>query len=118
LCFEQKRLRKKQTFLEELYTWWPNLLNHPHLHCVVPGGGLSLDGKRWISSRKNFFLPVKVMSSLFRGKFLAYLEESYNAGKPGSLQPHQVLTGAVQVLLAKLRRYRRRLPSLLHSHLA
>jgi hypothetical protein len=56
---------------------------------VVPGGGLSLDNNRWISARKDFFIPVKVMSRLFRGKFLAYLKEAYSAGKlnmVGSIQ--------------------------------
>jgi hypothetical protein len=54
---------------------------HPHLHCVVPGGGISLDGARWISCRPNFFLPVKVLSRLFRRLFLQYLQEAFDAGK-------------------------------------
>ena len=56
-------------------------MDHPHLHCLVPGGGLSLDGQRWISSRGGFFIPVKVLSRLFRGKFLFYLKQAYRAGK-------------------------------------
>jgi hypothetical protein len=56
-------------------------MDHPHLHCLVPGGGLSLDGKRWVSSRQDFLLPVKVLSSMFRGKFLDGLKNAYEAGE-------------------------------------
>jgi Putative transposase len=59
------------------------LLHHPHIHCVVPGGGLSPDRKRWIGCRNNFFLPVKILSRLFRGKFLALLDA---AAKRGALR--------------------------------
>lgn len=55
-----------------------NLLDHPHLHCIVPGGGLSFDGNRWLQSKKKFFLPVKVLSRKFRGEFLAFLKEAYH----------------------------------------
>jgi hypothetical protein len=61
-------------FLAVLHTWGQSLQHHPHLHCVVPGGGLSPDHSRWIGCRKGFFLPVKVLSRLFRGKFVAYLK--------------------------------------------
>jgi hypothetical protein len=57
------------------------LIDHPHLHCLVTGGGLSLDGKRWVSSREDFFIAVKVLSSLFRGKFLDGLKKAYEAGE-------------------------------------
>ncbi len=67
-------------FFAVLHTWGQNLLHHPHLHCVVPGGGLSLDGKRWISCRPGFFLPVRVLSRLFRRLFLKYLEEAFDSG--------------------------------------
>jgi hypothetical protein len=63
-----------------LHTWGQNLLFHPHLHCVVTGGGLSTDGQRWIASKPHFFLPVKVLGKLFRGKFLAGLKAAYQAG--------------------------------------
>ena len=66
-----------------LHTWSQTLVDHPHLHCVVTGGGLSKDGKRWISARRRFFLPVRVVSRLFRGKFLAYLKEAYDNEKLG-----------------------------------
>ena len=57
-----------------LHTWGQNLMDHPHVHCIVTGGGLSSDGSRWISSKKRFFIHVKVMSAVFRGKFLDHLK--------------------------------------------
>jgi hypothetical protein len=64
-------------FLAVLHTWGQNLQHHPHVHCVVPGGGLAPDCSRWIACRRNFFLPVKVLSRVFRGKFLASLRRAY-----------------------------------------
>lgn len=64
-----------------LHTWTRELLLHPHLHCVVTGGGLSRDGARWVSCRDRFLFPVKVMGSLFRGKFMAGLVRAYAAGE-------------------------------------
>lgn len=60
-----------------LHTWGQSLEHHPHLHCVVPGGGLSQDGTRWVASRKNFFLPVAVLRKVFRGKMLDRLQRAY-----------------------------------------
>ena len=57
-----------------LHTWGQQLAYHPHIHCIVSGGGITKDGK-WIPSRKKFFLPMRVMAKLFRGKFLAYLRQ-------------------------------------------
>jgi hypothetical protein len=68
-------------FTAVLHTWGQNLSFHPHLHCVVTGGGLSPEGNRWISARPNFFLSVKVLAKLFRGKFLAHLKQLYLGGK-------------------------------------
>lgn len=68
-----------------LHTWGQNLMFHPHLHCIVPGGGLTPDG-RWVNSRKKFFLPVKVLSRKFRGKFLYYLKRA-TLEFHGSLEP-------------------------------
>ena len=68
-------------FLSVLHTWGQNLLHHPHLHCLVPGGGISLDGQRWIACRPGFFLPVRVLSRLFRGLFLHYLDKAFTAGR-------------------------------------
>jgi len=68
-------------FFAVLHSWGQSLLFHPHLHCVVPGGGIAPDGSRWISCRPRFFLPVRVLSCLFRRLFLTYLEEAFDAGK-------------------------------------
>jgi hypothetical protein len=64
-----------------LHTWGQQLRFHPHLHCVVTGGGLSRDGQRWIAGQRKYFLPVKVLGKLFRGKFLAALKTMYQAGQ-------------------------------------
>src|SRR5665648_1285407 len=64
-----------------LNTWGQKLAFHPHVHCIVPGGGLSNDGLRFIRSRKKFFIPVKVISKKLRGKFLDLLKQSYNKGE-------------------------------------
>lgn len=65
-----------------LHTWGQTLTAHPHLHCVVPGGGISLDGSRWVACRRpDFLLPVRVLSDRFRNLYLRYVEESYAAGK-------------------------------------
>jgi hypothetical protein len=74
--------------LAVLHTWGQNLQLHPHAHCVVPGGGLSPDGTRWIGSSAKFFLPVRVLSRIFRGKFLAGLRAAFAEGRlriPGAL---------------------------------
>ena len=64
-----------------LHTWGSALTHHPHVHCIVPGGGLSLDGRRWISCRPGFFLPVRVLSRLFRRLFLEKLAAAHEAGR-------------------------------------
>ena len=70
-------------FLSVLHTWGQNLQHHPHVHCVIPAGGLSTDHTRWIQPRYPFFLPVKVLSRVFRGKFVAGLQRAYRQGKLG-----------------------------------
>ena len=67
--------------LAVLHTWSQNLMHHPHVHCVVPAGGIAPDGSRWIRCRQKFFLPVRVLSRLFRGKFLAFLRQAFADGK-------------------------------------
>jgi hypothetical protein len=77
-------------FIAILHTWSQTLMDHPHLHCIVTAGGLSPDEKQWIPCNKDFFLPVKVVSRLFRGKFLAYLKKAYTKGRicfPGNIAP-------------------------------
>ena len=76
-------------FIAVLHTWGQTLVDHPHLHCVVPGGGLSPDGSRWIPCPKDFFLPVRVLSEVFRGKFLQYTERAFRKGQldfPGQIE--------------------------------
>jgi Transposase zinc-binding domain/Putative transposase len=68
-------------FLSILHTWGQNLLMHPHVHCLVPAGGFALDCTRWVHPRYAFFLPVKVLSSVFRGKFLDGLRCAYRRKK-------------------------------------
>src|SRR5208337_2907301 len=72
-----KNLGARVGFLAILHTWGQNLLDHPHLHCLVPGGGLSPDGTCWISCHKGFFVSVKILSALFRAKFLDFLKSAY-----------------------------------------
>ena len=67
--------------LAVLHTWGQNLMHHPHLHCVVSGGGLSRDGSRWIASRPHYFLPVRVLSRVFRNKFRALLHKAFQRGE-------------------------------------
>jgi hypothetical protein len=71
-----------------LHTWGQNLMDHPHIHCIVTGGGLSPDGSQWVSCRKGFFIHVRVLSALFSRKFLGLLEKSFESGDlvfPGSI---------------------------------
>ncbi|MCE7699773.1 MAG: IS91 family transposase [Methanobacterium paludis] len=93
LAEDKKYLGADTGFLSILHTWGQNLMNHPHIHCIVPSGGLSTDGLRWINSRKKFFIPVKVMSRKFRGKFLSYFRKAYYDNKLKLHQDTDVLTG-------------------------
>lgn len=81
IAADPKHLGAEIGFFAVLHTWGQNLLHHPHLHCVVPGGGISPDGTQWISCRPGFFLPVRVLSRLFRRLFLKYLQEAFDAGQ-------------------------------------
>jgi hypothetical protein len=92
IAADPKHLGAKIGFLAVLHTWGQTLLHHPHLHCVVPGGGLSPDQRRWIPCGHKFFLPVKVLSVVFRGKFLDALERTFKQHKitlAGQLTPLQ-----------------------------
>ena len=77
IAADPKHLGAEIGFLAVLHTWGQNLLAHPHLHCIVPGGGFDPEGPRWISCRPGFFLPVRVLSRLFRRLFLEALERAY-----------------------------------------
>jgi len=81
IAADPKHLGAEIGFFVVLHTWGQNLMFHPHLHCVVPGGGLSPDGSRWIPCRKGFFLPVRVLSRLFRRLFLEVLEKAFDDGQ-------------------------------------
>jgi hypothetical protein len=89
-----------------LHTWGQNLLLHPHIHCAIPAGGLSPDHARWIRSRKRFFLPVNVLSRVFRGKFLAGLKNLYRSKKLHCAGPSAALADPRQFaqLLHRLHR--------------
>jgi len=89
-----------------LHTWGQNLLLHPHIHCVIPAGGLSPDRGRWIRPRSSFFLPVKILSRVFRGRFLAGLKRLYRSKKLHCAGPSAALADPQQFaqLLRRLHR--------------
>src|SRR5215469_8385793 len=87
---DPKHLGAQIGFLSVLHTWGQNLLHHPHIHCVIPSGGLAPDHTRWIYPRYSFFLPVGVLRRVFRGKFVAGLKHRFQQGQltfHGALQP-------------------------------
>lgn len=102
-------------FIGVLHTCGQNLMDHLHIHCIVPGGGLSFDSKRWIPSRDRFFIPIKVLSRLFRGKFLAYLKNAYkdykeqNKSKLMTIDAHEFIRRFLMQVLpdkfVKIRHY-------------
>jgi hypothetical protein len=77
-----------------LHTWGSAMTHHPHVHGIVPGGGLSLDGERWVTCRTGFFLPVRVLSRLFRRLFLEQLSDAHRAGTLQFFGEHQSLNEA------------------------
>ncbi len=81
LALGRSRLGATLGVTEVLHTWTRTLTYHPHVHCIVTGGGLSLDGTRWVSTSKRYLFPVKVLSRLFRGKFLAALRQARAVGE-------------------------------------
>jgi predicted RNA-binding Zn-ribbon protein involved in translation (DUF1610 family) len=90
MAADPKRLGASIGFLAVLHTWNQQLMHHPHLHCLVPAGGISTDRSRWIASRPNYFLNVDALGAMFRGKFLAFLREAFARGKlrlAGLLKP-------------------------------
>jgi predicted Zn-ribbon and HTH transcriptional regulator len=87
---DPKHLGAEIGFLSVLHTWGQNLLHHPHVHCVIPAGGLAQDHARWVHPQPGFFLPVRVLSRVFRGKFIAGLKRLFQSGKlvfAGKLKP-------------------------------
>src|SRR5205085_9859483 len=88
------------------HTWGSALTLHPHVHGIVPGGGLSADGQRWIACRPGFFLSVRVLSRLFRWRFLEKLQEAHRSGRLRFFGQYAALAevGAFTRWLAPLRR--------------
>jgi hypothetical protein len=104
LSEDRKRLGAEIGFISILHTWGQNLLDHPHIHNVVTGGGLAVDGSGWRSCKQGFFLPVKVMSKLFRGKLIAYLQKLHAQDKlayPGAIS-HLAHSAAWGALISEL----------------
>jgi len=81
IAADPRHLGAEIGFIAVLHTWGQTLQHHPHLHCIVPGGGLASDGQRWMACRPGFFLPVRVLSSLFRRLFLESLDQAFQAGE-------------------------------------
>ena len=87
---DPKHLGAEIGFLSVLHTWGQNLLHHPHIHCVIPAGGLKADHSQWVHPRYRFFLPLGVLSKVFRGKFVSGLKRAFQQGQltfAGTLQP-------------------------------
>ena len=99
VALNPKRLGAKIGFIAVLHTWTQTLKFHPHLHCIVPGGGLSPDGTRWIPCKPGFFLSVSILSSVFRGKLLSKLEKAIDNGElqlAGKEDPRELLRKAAR----------------------
>jgi len=94
IAADPKHLGAKIGLTAVLHTWGSTMTHHPHLHCIVPGGGLSPDGQRWIACRPRFFLPVPVLSALFRRLFLERLVEAHEAGQLRFFGRHHALADA------------------------
>ena len=81
IAADRKHLGARLGILAVLHTWSQTLVLHPHLHCIVPGGGLSPEGERWVATSERFLLPVRVLAPVFRGKFLAGLKQLHQEGR-------------------------------------
>jgi hypothetical protein len=106
IAADPKHLGARIGLTAVLHTWGSALTHHPHVHMIVPGGGLALDGERWISCRPGFFLPVRVLSRLFRRLFLERLVATHNAGRLHFFANHAPLADrrAFAAYLAPLRK--------------
>jgi hypothetical protein len=94
IAADPKHLGARVGITSVLHTWGSALTHHPHVHMIVPGGGISLDGRRWVSCRPGFFLPVRVLSRLFRRVFLDKLAAAHAAGRLKFFGDHVALTDA------------------------
>jgi hypothetical protein len=91
IAADPKHLGAEIGFLAVLHSWGQNLMHHPHLHCLVPGGGIAPDGQSWIACKPGFFLAVRVLSRMFRALFLHYLEKAFTAGQLKFFAEHRHL---------------------------
>ena len=107
IAADPKHLGAEIGIISTLHTWGQNLLLHPHIHCVIPAGGLALDHRRWLRPRYPFFLPVKVLSRVFRGKFLAGLKRLHGRKKLHCAGPSAALADPQQFakLIRRLHRH-------------
>lgn len=96
IAADPKHLGAEIGILSILHTWGQNLLQHPHIHCVIPAGGISPDHERWLRPRYKFFLPVKVLGRVFRGKFVAGLKRLYRKNKLQCVGPAAALADPKQ----------------------
>ena len=94
IAADPKHLGARIGVLSVLHTWGSALTHHPHVHMIVPGGGISLDRERWVACRPNFFLPVRVLSRLFRRLVLESLDAAHRAGQLQFFGKHVALTNA------------------------
>ena len=108
IAADPKHLGARIGITSVLHTWGSAMTHHPHVHMIVPGGGISPDGKRWIAARPNFFLPVLVLSRLFRRLMLEKLAAAHEAGKLAFFGEHAHLADAkaFAAFLAPLKRTR------------
>jgi len=106
IAADPKRLGARIGITAVLHSWGSAMTHHPHAHMIVPGGGISLDGTRWVSCRPRFFLPVRVLSRLFRRLFLGKLLAAHQAGRLAFFGDHAVLAAprAFAAFLAPLRK--------------
>jgi len=106
IAADPKRLGAKIGITAVLHSWGSAMTHHPHVHMIVPGGGISLDGTRWVSCRPRFFLPVRVLSRLFRRLFLGKLLAAHQAGRLAFFGDNAALAEprAFAAFLAPLRR--------------
>jgi Putative transposase len=106
IAADPKHLGARIGMLSILHSWGSALTHHPHAHIIVPGGGISLDGERWIACRPNFFLPVRVLSRLFRSLVLQKLADAHRAGELQFFGKHTSLTNtrAFAAYLAPVRK--------------
>jgi len=107
IAADPKHLGAKIGVISILHTWGQNLLLHPHIHCAIPTGGISSDHRRWIRPRYPFFLPVQILSRVFRGKFLAGLKHLYRSKKLRCAGPAAALADSAQFtkLIRRLHRH-------------